>query len=435
MFPQIFERLIDLFGRANQGIRVKFARLSSGARTLLLLVVFYYTAVSLSAIFVNVFFYKIKSSFPLLATYHVFRFVTLLIVFSIGGYVAKAWNPRLPFRAAIFFYALFYALVLWLKSDAILYIRPLGALEGVSQGLFFCSLHVLAFDYTEDSHRDYFYGLNASLLALAGIVSPFLAGFVISRFTGLAGYYYIFGATVILFLLIIGLSFQLRHTYQPSRYQLFTFLLNFKNLAWNRVMAAHLVHGATTGFLLFIVSLLVYYTTQSEFTVGNFQALVGALAFGATYVLAHVISPQRRLRFFLIGAIMTCISLVILALRVSFLNLMGYGLLYAVFNPFIYIPMVALTFAVIDQDPQAPSARVEYLVCREFPIGVGRLLSLGLFLIGYHYLQLGFLRILLVLLGLSQFVSYLLFRNVAARITSRTASKIRQPSVQIRRCR
>lgn len=421
MFPQIYERLIDLFGRANQGIRVRFARLSSGARTLLLLVVLYYTAVSLSTIFVNVFFYKIKSSFSLLATYHVFRFATLLVVFSIGGYVAKAWNPRVPFRVALFVYALFYAFVLRLKSDAIHYIRPLGALEGMAQGLFFCSLHVLAFDYTEDSNRDYFYGLNASLLALAGIVSPFLAGFVISRFTGLTGYYYIFSATLILFVLIIALSFQLRRRYQPSRYQLFTFLLNFKNAAWNRVMAAHLVHGATTGFLLFIVSLLVYYTTQSEFTVGNFQALVGSLAFGATYILAHVISPQRRLRFFLIGAIMTCTSLVILALRVSFLNLMGYGILYAVFNPFIYIPMVALTFAVIDQDPQAPSARVEYLVCREFPIGAGRLLSLCLFLLGYHYFQLGFLRILLVLLGLSQFVRYMLFRNVAGRITSHTA--------------
>ena len=53
---------------------------------------------------------------------------------------------------------------------------------------------------------------------------------------------------------------------------------------------------------------------------------------------------------------------------------------------------------------------------------MGRLISLGLFLIGYHYLQLGFLRILLVLLGLSQFGSYLLFRNVAAHITSRTES-------------
>jgi YQGE family putative transporter len=420
VFPQIFERLVDLFGRANRGIRVKFARLGSGARTLLLLVVLYYTAVSLSAVFVNVYFYKIKSSFPLLATYHVFRFAVLLIVFSIGGYVAKAWNPRLPFRVAIFVYALFYALVLRLKSDAIHYIKPLGALEGVAQGLFFCALHTLAFDYTEDSTRDYFYGLNASLLALAGILSPFLAGFVISRFTGLTGYYYIFSATLVLFLVIIALSFQLRRTYQRARYQLFAFLLSFKNVAWNRVMAAHLVHGATSGFLLFIVSLLVYYATQSEFTVGNFQAMVAALAFGATYVLAHVITPQRRLRFFFVGAIMTCAALVILALRVSFLNLMGYGLLYAVFQPFIYIPMVALTFAVIDQDPRAPSDRVEYLVCREYPIGIGRLLSLGLFLIGYHFLQLGFLRILLVLLGLSQFGSYLLFRNVAGRIASRT---------------
>src|SRR5699024_12184890 len=66
------------------------------------------------------------------------------------------------------------------------------------------------------------------------------------------------------------------------------------NKNWKRVLNAHVSQGLREGIFLFVISILVFITTQSEFALGMFNLFLSVLSFVLYFIVTICVKLSLR---------------------------------------------------------------------------------------------------------------------------------------------
>jgi YQGE family putative transporter len=285
-------------------------------------------------------------------------------------------------RLGIAVSALFYLFILWLGVKSVDYAVALGIVMGLASGLFWIAFNIVYFEVTNPETRDKFNGLAGLLGSGAGMVAPWLSGYVITHMKDTTGYRFIFTISLIVFLVGVVVSFFLKKRKVQQHYEwLYGFkLLLHKGNPWRKITIGLMAQGAREGVFGFMIGLLVYIYTKNEMKLGNFSLISSAVALVSFFVVGKWLEPRWRKLAVLVGIVMMIVVILPFFWRLNYATLLVFGISTALFMPLFTIPITSVVFDMIGKNEQSAEKRVEYIVLRELALNMGRMLGTIIFI-------------------------------------------------------
>lgn len=369
-------------GKANRPDR-KEGTLPRQAVLLLVVYGLFAAANALSGAFVNVYLWKESHNFALIGGFTLAHYVMNALTFFFAGKWVKEYNKMICLRLGIAISAIFYLLVLLLKGSAIDYAYVLGAVQGIGAGMYWLAFNVVYFEVTEPDNRDRFNGGAGLLGSGAGMIAPWLSGWIIVNMADNAGYMLIFSISLGVFVLGVCISFFLRKRKLQGTYAWTHAFRNMreKGNPWRFAIPALAAQGAREGVFLFVIGLLVYIATNDEQKLGNFSLITSGVALVSFWLIGKWLRPQYRSTTMLIGTVIMTLIILPLFWNVNYVTLLLFGIVTSLFFPFFSIPMTSTVFDIIGRDQESAAHRVEYVVFREMGLNAGRIFGVLLFIV------------------------------------------------------
>ncbi|QKY69468.1 MFS transporter [Lentibacillus sp. CBA3610] len=387
------------------------------SRDLILLLVIgglYSLSIFLSNTFVNIYLWKQAGDYMTIAFYNLGIYVFQPLTFILAGKIAKKVDRVIVLRLGVIFLSLFFLSVLLIAEQAATYNFMLGSLLGIGSGFYWLAFNVLTFEITEPESRDFFNGFLGVLQSFAGMIGPLLAGTIIASMQENIGYSVIFTISFILFIGAVVCSFFLKRRPAEGLFHFKRVLTERShNKNWKRILNAHVSQGLREGIFLFVITIWVFITTQSEFALGVFNLFLSGLSFVFYFIVTKWVKPSLRKKAILTGALILYFSIYIILFNISYVQLMIYAALIGLAYPIVNVPYASLTYDVIGKAWKAKELRVEYIVVRELFVDVGRVLSIGIFIIAVTLFPAEtIIPYLLAVFGLGHLFIYVFVKNI-----------------------
>lgn len=374
----------------------------------------YALGIFLSNTFVNIYLWKQSGEYIDIAFYNLSVYIMQPLTFILAGRWAKRIDRVIVLRLGVIFLSLFFITVLIVGDQAATYKILLGSVLGVGYGFYWLAFNVLTFEITEPETRDFFNGFLGLLQSFGGIVGPVLAGYIISRLAANTGYTVIFTISLTLFVVAVVASMFLNRRSAKGDFSFRRVIRERKrDHNWQRILYAHIFQGLREGTFLFVISIWVFITTQSEFALGKFSLVYSAFAFLFYYIATRVIKPKRRKWAIFIGGLTLYLALYLILINLSYPVLLIYAAIIGMAYPIIYVPYLSLTYDVIGKAWHAAEMRIEYIVVRELFLNFGRVLSIGIFLLGITlFSPETAIPYILMIVGVGHFVIYFFIKDI-----------------------
>ncbi|TXK85535.1 MFS transporter [Paenibacillus sp. N3.4] len=393
------------------------------AQAILLLIVnaLFSTANALSGTFVGVYLWKAKNDYALIGWFTLVTHLTMALTFWLAGKWVKEHNKMNCLRIGVSVSAVFYMLVLWLGANSIHYFVWLGMVQGVSSGLFWIAFNVVYFEVTDPYNRDRFNGWVGLLGSGAGILAPWISGFLIVSLGDMVGYRLIFSISLGIFVLGVIISFFLKKRKTQGTYEWFLAIrcLRQKETPWRRVALALVAQGFREGVFGFMIGLLVYISTSSEASLGNFVLITSAVSLVSFWIAGRYIKPKFRKTAMFIGAAMAVVVILPFFWVIDYRTLLIFGLGASLFFPMYTVPMVSTVFDLIGSKEDSAKQREEYVVLRELALNAGRVCGVLLFIAVVSWSTAPLvIQVLLLVIGSSTLVSWFFMKKQLTVIKS-----------------
>lgn len=399
---------------------------------LLLIGGLYSLSIALSNTFVNVYLWKQSGKFVDIGIYNLFSVIFQPLTFIFAGRLAKRVDRVIVLRLGVIFLAVFFVTVLIIGERASDFIILLGSLIGIGYGFYWLAFNVLTFEITEPETRDFFNGFLGVLTSSAGMIGPILAGFIISRLENFKGYTTIFTISLLLFSVAVVLSMFLKRRPAKGDYILWRiFHERSRNRNWKLITNAHFFQGLREGTFIFVISVFVFISTNSELALGTFGLLNSVIAFFSYYLATRFITKKMRKKAILVGGILLYLAIFLIVFHISYTNLLIYGVVIGIAYPMLLVPYVSMTYDIIGKGWNAAKARIEYIVVREVYLNFGRIVSVLSFILVVSFTnEKQTIPYLLLILGTGHALIYLFIRTIKLQESNRTANderRVRQP--------
>ncbi|MDF2924240.1 MAG: transporter [Paenibacillaceae bacterium] len=400
----------DERGKAGQGK----ARLSGQTWLLLAVNGLFAAGNALSGTFVSIYLWKASNDFALIGRFAVIQQISMALTFWLAGKWVKEFNKMNVLRAGVLVAALFYGVVLFLGHGAVNYVWLLGIVQGLGSGLFWLSFNVVYFEVTDPDSRDRFNGIAGLLGSGAGMLAPWLSGFVITRMSDTNGYRLIFSLSLLVFILGAITSFFLKKRKEEGHYSwFFVFHCMKKSGVWKRTFLAMMAQGVREGVFGFLIALLVYISTGNEMKLGNFSLVTSAVAFISFYGVGRLLKPKLRKWGMLAGVAGMILVIVPFFWSVSYTTLLIFGIGTSLFIPLYTVPVTSTAFDLIGRDEEGARRREEFIVLRELGLNAGRILgTIGFIAVVVFSPTPLAINLLMLGVGSSPFVVWLLLREL-----------------------
>jgi len=199
-----------------------------------------------------------------------------------------------------------------------------GLTMGVATGFFWANRIVLALSTTDDSNRNYYYGVELFVATLASVAIPALIGWFISGTVlygwlgGVVNHAYRIIAVVFLCLTIVAAGLLERGSFRtPSRTR---FLFIRFHPLWRRMIELALLKGLAQGYILTVPAMLILLFVGQEGTLGAMQAIGGVVSACLIYAAGRFAGPRHRRFIFAAGLVLFFVGALFNAL---FFNALG----------------------------------------------------------------------------------------------------------------
>ena len=383
-----------------------------------------YTAANLLAgTFLSIFLWRSSHDLVPIAVYSGLTALMIPLAFLANGLLWRGLGAGASIRLGLFGNGFVYLLILMLGTGAAHWVVLLGLLRGVAEGFYWSGFHLVSYDTTCDRDRDRYFGAQATTSWVLTAALPPAAGAVIVAGSHVGGpyrgYQLVFALAAVLLTAAMVLAGRLPSGARERLSVRRVVTLVRRNPDWQWVTQARLADGFTGSLLGLVLTILIYLVLKSEQQVGNFNGLMGILGVGISLGLAAFMKPRHRIACALIGGGLLVISTLLLPLYLTAWALIGFGLLRAVGGPLHGNALAPLALQVIDRDPAARSMRYDYIVHQELCLGVGRVVSIGGFLVlAAPINQLLLARIVVVVAGAAPILIWAAFAHIRPPVAS-----------------
>ncbi|WP_139488027.1 MFS transporter [Brevibacillus dissolubilis] len=341
---------------------------------------FFTFANMLSSIFLGVFLWRLDSTYALLATYSMVVAAVVLTSFPLCSWLSRITSPMTTLRLGIFAHVISYGITLYYGEALRDHVIILGLWMGTAISLFAIGMHMAVLDMTKNADRDRFLYHSGFVTSLTTMTAPLLGGVCIENFEGMTGYLIIFGASCLLFLVAALLSLRIKGKPIGRQSKIMQVIKN-PTREWKGMLAVMFGEGVVGGtYDTFLVSMMTFQIAGGEQNLGIFQTVSGVMALIASLWLARVATPERRLLIYGIGAVMVAFASGVLSFYPTIAVLVVFSILHPLAKNMLTTSIGSWTYAAIESDPDYDRRRLDYIVVREIPLGLGRIIGVLLFL-------------------------------------------------------
>ncbi len=357
-----------------------FKSFSPKVRAYLLMNSFFSFGNALSGIFLSVFLWRLDETFTLLAIYSLFFSLSIMLNFWICAGLARKTSPMTTLRIGIVFYIITYLIIILNQTSLENHVMLLGIMLGMAVSLFSVGAHMAVLDLTKDNRRDQFLYVQGMMVTTGGLIGPLFSGFLIEQFEGLVGYFFVFSVTCLFFILSILSSFKIKGKPIAEK-SYFWDVVKKPSQQWKRMYVVMFGEGIVSGvYGTFLVSMMIFIVAGGELNLGIFNFGAEVVSILSFFLLAKISKPERRIMIYSIGAISLFLVSVFLSVFPVLFGLLLFGLIKPIAGNMIGTSMNAFIYAAIEKDPEYEKRRLDYIVVREIPLGLGRIIGILLFL-------------------------------------------------------
>jgi MFS transporter, YQGE family, putative transporter len=300
-----------------------------------------------------------------------------------------------------------------------------GLIMGSSFGFFWANRDFLALNTTNDSNRNYYYGLETFFYTINSIIVPFIIGwFLVTsgnwKWIGnIANAYK--AVTLIVFLLAILASIIIHSEKfrNPSRKKFVYF--RFDRL-WRKMLLLSSLKGMAQGYLVTAPAILIMRLVGDEGSLGTIQSLSGVLSAIVLYILGRISKPHHRIYIFSVGLVIFFIGTLVNGIAFSVSGVIVFVICKVLFMPLHDIAYFPIQLKVIDVlSFKENRNQFAYLFNHEFGLYVGRFFGLVLFIVLIYYVSESFaLKYSLVIIASIQLLSIPLARKLVEKTNTYT---------------
>jgi len=367
-----------------------FLRCSRSMRILLVSNMIYAFVLPVIEIFVSAYVMRNSHAVSKVVTYQLSLYVATPIAFFVNGILLGRVAVKHLYGAGMLLSGV--AMMLLMRTGVLtpVGIAVSGFAMGLSTGLFWANRGFLALATTNDSNRNYYYGLELFSGTLAAVVVPACIGWFISgtgRYGWLGGvpnHAYRIIAAVVFGLTLVSASMLQRGSFRNPSHTRFVFF-RFQPL-WYRMLALALLKGLAHGYIITAPAMLIMLLVGKEGMLGATQAVGGILSACLLYCIGRATAPRHRLAVLSVGVILFFAGAVANALLFNAAGVFVFIGCLVLAKPLLDLAYNPIELQVIDVvSRQENRSEYAYFFNHEFGLFVGRFLGCTLFLAIAHW--------------------------------------------------
>jgi YQGE family putative transporter len=290
-----------------------------------------------------------------------------------------------------------------------------GLLLGLASGFYWANRDFLIIESTNDSNRNYYYGLDSFLGITVGISMPVLLGAFISWYAGAhgpgMGAYRIlaagvFGVTIIASIMIHQGEFE-----NPPRTRFIFF--RFHPL-WLKLQSLAAVKGLSGGYTVMAPAMLTMMLIGKEGSLGIIQSSGAVLTAILFYILGRTTGPKHRIAMYTIGMVLYAVATVPNAIFYDKAGALFFIIMLMLAQPLADMADNTVQMLTIDTVSAIEGrSTYAYILNREFGYMVGRVSGLVVFLfLAYRISNAAALRYALLIIGFVQLLTVWIVRSL-----------------------
>lgn len=310
------------------------------------------------------------------------------LTFLLNGWLLKHFNIRKLYSAGMLLSGISMMVMMSLKTLDLFGIGMAGMIMGMSFGFYWANRDYLALAITNDSNRNYYYGLETFFYTIIAVVIPVAIGWFIEFHGGnvvrlqteqINDAYKII--TGIVFLITVVASIVcFRGTFKnpvQKRYVYFKF-----HPLWQKLLFLASLKGLVQGFLVTAPAMLIMLLLGKEGALGTAQSVGAIIAAVMMYIVGRISKPQHRIYIFATGLILFAIAALLNGILFNQVGVILFMLFLLVAKPLMDLAYFPIQFKVIDIVSKIENrGEFAYILNHEAGLYVGRFLGAGTFLL------------------------------------------------------
>jgi YQGE family putative transporter len=293
-----------------------------------------------------------------------------------------------------------------------------GLLMGMSFGLFWANRDFLALSTTNDSNRNYYYGVETFFYTNTYVIVPAVVGWFIEG-VGARGWFggdrntayqivtgFVFLLTIISSIIVYRGDFE-----NPPRSHFVYFRYHW---LWNRMQVLALLKGLAQGYIVTAPAMLIMRLVGQEGALGAIQAAGGILSAFLLYFIGRTARPSARIVIFTVGLALFALGGLFNAVLFNAAGVILFMMCLLLARPLHDIAYFPIQMRVIDIVSAIEHRnKFAYIFSQEFGFYVGRFAGCGLFIVLAGKVSDTFaLRYALLIIGIVQLLSVFVAKTI-----------------------
>jgi len=336
------------------------------------------------------------------------------LTFLINGWLLNRFPIKVLYSFGMVLSAISMMIMMSLTTLDITGIGIAGIVMGMSFGFYWANRDFLALATTNDSNRNYYYGLETFFYTIIAVVIPVIIGWFI-EFSASAGdakmAYKI--VTGIVFVVTIGASimcFTGKFTNPINK----KFIYFKFHSYWYRLMSLAVLKGLVQGFLVTAPAMLIMLLLGKEGALGTAQSVGAVFAAVLMYIIGRKTGPEHRIYVFGTGLVLFTIAALINGILFNETGVILFMLFLLLAKPLLDLAYFPIQFSVIDiLTKKEKRSEFAYILNHEAGLYVGRLTGAGTFLLlAYYFSNEVALRYAIIIVAVLQLSSYWVAKGI-----------------------
>jgi MFS transporter, YQGE family, putative transporter len=329
------------------------------------------------------------------------------LTFLLNGFLLKYFNIRKLYSIGMMLSAVSMVVMMSLKELDLTGIGLAGMIMGMSFGFYWANRDYLALAITNDSNRNYYYGVETFFYTIIAVIVPVAIGWFIES-QGAAekvqrAYLIITGLVFVITVLASIVCF--RGNFANPVQKKFIYF-KFHPL-WYRLLFLALLKGLAQGFLVTAPAMLIMRLLGKEGALGTAQSIGAIIAAVMMYVIGRMTGPQHRVKIFAAGLIFFTLAALANGILFNSTGVIIFMLFLLLAKPLMDLAYFPIQFNVIDVLSKIEKrSEFAYILNHEAGLYVGRFLGAATFLLlAYGYSVEVALRYAIIIIAVLQLSS------------------------------
>jgi len=395
-----------------------FMSMPRDMRLVLITNMIYAFVIPIIDIFVGAYIMRSSNDPSMVAVYQLCVYTGIPFAFLINGFLLNKFNISHLYSFGMLLSGVSMIFMMSLSNIDMLGVSIAGFIMGGSFGFFWANRDFLTLDTTNDTNRNYYYGVETFFYTITFIIVPAVVGWFLIKSTSLGWFggsiqgAYKVVTTIVLLLTILASIVIHQHRFRNPKQKKFLYL-HFTML-WKKMLMLASLKGMVQGYLVTAPAILIMTLVGNEEALGTIQSISGILTAFLLYFLGRTTKPKHRIYIFAAGMTIFLIGALTNQILFSAIGVIVFVLCKVLFMPLHDIAYFPIQMQVIDiLSVKENRSKYAYIFNHEFGLYVGRFFGLVLFIGLAFYVSKDFaLRYSLVIVALIQMLAIPLAKNI-----------------------